>query len=112
VLVTGCRSEPVTFDFGDGGLSVGPSFGPSGPPCPGADDAGIVALEVGDSYAPGDCDAGAPRCVAYAVSCVDHAVGVRSWDCVCSGGQWSCDAAAPLGLGPCELDGGADSGTD
>jgi len=109
----GCRSNSYEFDLADGGFLAGTWGGfATGPACPGANDAGVVDIDGGGSYEPGRCEADAPECVAYAPSCVDGVVVVRSWNCSCSGADWSCNAAEPVALGACESSLGGDSGTE
>jgi hypothetical protein len=113
-LSMGCKSRPFTLDFGDGGVfSSGPWFDlPTGPRCPGSDDAGVVAIDAGANYDPGACSDATQRCVAYATSCIDNGVEIRAWECSCLAANWSCAAAAPVAFSACESASGVDSGTE
>ena len=110
-IATGCQSKPYRFDFGDGGLfSSGPWLDlPTGPRCPGSDDAGVVAIDAGANYDPGPCEGATQKCVAYALSCIDHGVQIRTWECTCSAPSWSCTAADPVAFTACDLSSGVDS---
>jgi hypothetical protein len=111
-FLAACRGNSYDFNFGDAGFFGGPAFGLlSGPPCPGADEAGIVTVDAGANYDPGRCEADAQECVAYAPSCIDRIVQVRSWGCSCLGGTWSCEASTPLAFAMCE-NSEVDSGTE